>query len=247
MSELLIFGGTTEGRLLAEYCAENGIKAAVSVATEYGASLLPSGADILCGRLDEQQMTEMMTGAGYELVIDATHPYAAEVTKNIRAACEKTGLRYIRLIRSSSGCSGRTVKEIDELISVLETTSGNILCTLGSRVLPELVRLNNYRERLWIRILPSEEMLRQCGELGYDISKVICEKGPFTVEQNIRHLTQSGASVLVTKESGQTGGYPEKAEAARRFGAELLTLVRPEDKGYPLEEVKDIIRKELDN
>ena len=52
MFKLLIFGGTTEGRQLAEYCAENGINADVSVATEYGASLLPAGVDILCGRLD---------------------------------------------------------------------------------------------------------------------------------------------------------------------------------------------------
>ena len=41
MSEVLIFGGTTEGRLLAEFCAAKGIRAAVSVTTGYGAELLP--------------------------------------------------------------------------------------------------------------------------------------------------------------------------------------------------------------
>ena len=62
MSEVLIFGGTTEGRLLAEFCAAKGIRAAVSVTTDYGAELLPRSYFIreLVGNLDSSQMSFLL-------------------------------------------------------------------------------------------------------------------------------------------------------------------------------------------
>lgn len=245
MFRLLIFGGTTEGRLLAEYCAENGIMADISVTTDYGASLLPENSNILCGRLDSGQIRELLAGNGYSMVIDATHPYAVEATKNIRCACDDTNMRYIRLVRKSAVSSGITVRDMDELVSLLDKTDGIILSTLGSKSLSALTKVRNYRERIWVRVLPSEDILEQCRELGYDTAKVIQEKGPFTIEQNIEHLKKCGADVLVTKESGETGGYAEKAKAAEMFGAELITLLRPAETGQSLEEIKTIIGKEL--
>lgn len=245
MSELLIFGGTTEGRLLAEHCAESGISADVSVATEYGASLLPEGVNVLCGRLDTDQMTALMLENKYDMVIDATHPYAVEATKNIKAACENAGLQFLRLLRKSSLSQGRTVSDMQELTALLNCNDDTVLSTLGSKALPELTEVRNYRERLWIRVLPSEEILEQCRGLGYDTAKIIQEKGPFTVEQNVAHLQKSGAKIIVTKESGETGGYSEKAEAARICGAEMITLMRPAEVGCSIEEIIDIIAKEL--
>lgn len=245
MCELLIFGGTTEGRILAEHCAESGITAYVSVATEYGAELLPDGVNVLCGRLDTDQMTALMIEKGYQLVIDATHPYAVEATKNIRAACEAAGIRYLRLLRKSSAYCGRTVSDMAELIQLLNSTDEVVLSTLGSKSLSELTKVRDYRQRLWIRVLPSDIILEQCRELGYDTEKVIQEKGPFTVEQNVEHIHKCGAKILVTKESGETGGYSEKAEAARICGAEMITLARPAEQGYSLEEIIEIIGKEL--
>lgn len=245
MYKLLIFGGTTEGRLLAEHCAESGISADVSVATDYGASLLPEGVNVLCGRLDTEQMTALMLEKKYAMVIDATHPYAVEATKNIKAACENTGLHFLRLLRKSSASQGRTVRDMQELTALLNCTDVTVLSTLGSKALPELTNVRNYRERLWIRVLPSAEILEQSRRLGYDEAKVIQEKGPFTVEQNVAHIQKSCAKILVTKESGETGGYSEKAEAARICGAEMITLMRPAEDGCSLEEIIDIIEREL--
>jgi len=82
MSDILIFGGTTEGRELAQYCADIGIYADISVATDYGASLLPDSEfiRIMSGRRDRCEMKELLEN-GYHTVIDATHPFAEEVTK----------------------------------------------------------------------------------------------------------------------------------------------------------------------
>lgn len=86
LSELLIFGGTTEGRLLAEFCAGKGIPAQVCVTTEHGAGLLPEGM-ARTGTLDEDGMQLLLRGRAFRAVIDATHPYAREATRNIRTAC----------------------------------------------------------------------------------------------------------------------------------------------------------------
>lgn len=244
MFRLLIFGGTTEGRELAEYCAESSISADVSVATDYGAGLLPDKVNALCGRLDAEKMSALIR-SGYAAVVDATHPYAVEATENIRRACAETGIRYLRLLRKSSAICGKTVHDMDEMISLLNGTECAILSTLGSKSLPALTSLNGFRERLWLRVLPSDEILRQCCELGYDKAKVIMGKGPFSTVKNVEHLRRSGAGILLTKESGATGGYPEKAEAARICGAELVTIVRPAEQGYSFDEIIDIIEKEL--
>ena len=245
MYRLLIFGGTTEGRLLAEYCAENSVQADVSVATDYGASLLPEDVEVLCGRLDAEQMAELMIRRGYSAVIDATHPYAAEATANIRLACSKTGARYLRLVRESNVPCGMTVRDMEELVELLDSTEGTILSTLGSKSLAELTKVRDYRERIWVRVLPAEGAEEYCRELGYDPGKVIQEKGPFSTERNSEHIRMTGASYLVTKESGCTGGYPEKAEAAKLCGAELITLVRPLEDGLTLIGIEDIIAREM--
>ncbi len=245
MCELLIFGGTTEGRLLAEHCAKSGIAADVSVATEYGAELLPEGVNVLCGRLDTSQMTALMRKNRCAMVIDATHPYAVEATKNIKAACEAADVIYYRLLRKSLAYCGKTVNNMNELIELLNETDDTVLSTLGSKALTELTKVRDYRKRLWIRVLPSDKIFEQCRELGFDTEKVIQEKGTFTAAQNAAHLKKSRARILVTKESGETGGYSEKAEAARICGAEMITLARPAESGHSLEEIINIIKKEL--
>lgn len=92
--------------------------------------------------------------------------------------------------------------------------------------------------------MPVEGIRELCEGYGLDGEKIILGKGPFTIEQNVEHIRKSGAEILVTKESGTTGGYPEKAEAAKLLGVELVTIKRPEEAGYKIDEIKEIILKE---
>ncbi len=245
MSELIIFGGTTEGRELAELCAENCIEADISVATNQGAEVLPDSPflSIHTGRLSGSEMTELFRDKDYTLVIDATHPYAAEVTKNIRSACESTGTKYIRLLRDKAEIVGLRAGSVKEAVEILNRSDKIILSTLGSKELPELRAINNYHGRVWIRALPREKTAEYCGSLGFDANKLILEKGPFSVEKNSQHINRSGAEILLTKESGAAGGYPEKASAAEICGIEMLTITRPEDSGKSFSEVLSLIEK----
>lgn len=103
MYKLLLFAGTTEGRELAEYLA--GCKAQVTacVATEYGETLInpQTNLTVHAGRMDRQQMKQLMQQEGFDLVIDATHPYAAVVTQNIAAACQEASVPLYRCLRES--------------------------------------------------------------------------------------------------------------------------------------------------
>ncbi len=99
---VVVFSGTTEGRELSRQLAALGIEVTVSVATPLGQEEQGStpGVTVRCGRLLPDEMAALLGDAA--LCIDATHPYAVEATKNIKAAAEKAGVGYLRLLRPAS-------------------------------------------------------------------------------------------------------------------------------------------------
>ncbi len=101
MSEIVLFGGTTEGRELAVRCAERKIQTVVCVVSGYGKMLLPESGflQVLEKALDLAEMEELLRREGPKLVLDATHPYAEAATANISAACRRTGTAYVRVLR----------------------------------------------------------------------------------------------------------------------------------------------------
>ena len=103
--EVLLFGGTTEGRELALWLARRACRVTVCVATGYGAALLDGedGLEVHTGRLDAVGMEELMKSRPFCCVADATHPYAVQVTAQIRACCEKLDLPYRRIVRAEEG------------------------------------------------------------------------------------------------------------------------------------------------
>lgn len=245
MSELLLFGGTTEGRELAEFCAAHDILTEVCVTTDYGASLLPDGVTVRVGRLTAEDMQCLLVQSGVRLAVDATHPYAVEATRNIRTACVAVGVPYLRLIRQTALVQGDAVPDMETLVTALNHHEGSILSTLGSKSLLALTAVRDYAARLWVRVLPAEGIVEQCRSLGFPETHILLGKGSFTIEQNIQHIRQSGADLLVTKESGSTGGYPEKLAAAKRCGIPVVTLLRESETGYTLEEIKAVLQTVL--
>lgn len=306
----VVFAGTSEGRQLYEFCAENRIDAVFCVATEYGKNVLcklndakcymqgkldrqqkesepesrfwqeavrkreedriearnmPQGIEIHVGRMDKDEMTAFLRQETPELIIDATHPYATEVTENIRNAAEAYRKEqnienpvYYRVLRNltDEGTSADTVRKADTKISYhenirqavtyLQTTEGNILATTGSKQAGELCKLKNFEKRVYLRILPNVEMLSKCLELGFLPDHMICMQGPFSEELNEVMLREHDIKYLLTKQSGETGGYPEKVKAARACGAELVVLIPPQEKeGVSVEQMCEIIGHEV--
>ena len=252
----LVFAGTTEGREAALMLARTGISVTAFTATDYGHEVLDGAADGLqnlaveSGRLSEEQIRELLMGEAPDtLVIDATHPYAAQVTANIRRACMDAQKRYIRIVRKSTfksaadagfaadpedaAQSGVTVladaQAVTQWANREENIKKKILLTTGSKDLMIYTAIDSYRDRVWPRILPDMDSLRIATELGYKKSNVICMQGPFSTEMNIAMIKSVGADVLVTKDTGATGGFDSKLEAALSAGIEAVVIGRPSD------------------
>ena len=242
--KVLLFGGTGEGRELAEWMLARGMDATVCVATEYGETLLPQGTQVRVGRLDAAEMETVMAD-GYTVVVDATHPYAAEVTRNIRVAAEHAGLPCLRLLRQSDGEDGcHKAEDMAAAADMLEQLPGNVLLTTGSKELDHFAR-PGLRERCFPRVLPMADSLARCLELGFPPRNIICMQGPFTREMNVATLRQYHIGTLVTKDTGGYGGFRAKAEAAREAGCALLVVERPQaETGLTLEEVQGRLLEE---
>ena len=246
MCKILIFGGTTEGRILAEYCVKNKIYAYVSVATEIGEALLEKSQylNIKAGRMNSEEMSDFIMNNNIKTVIDATHPYAVEATKNIRTACEKCSAEYIRIQREQ-GKQFDSVRYFDDLnsaIQYLNTKPGIVMITTGSKELEKYCMIEDYKKRCIVRVLQNEHVLEQCINLGFPKENIISEKPPYSYEQNYSHLSQFGVTCLITKDSGLPGGFEEKVKAALDYGAEVLIIKRPKENGYTVEEAESIMK-----
>lgn len=231
MYKLCVFAGTTEGRALIELLAGQPVAVTACVATEYGESLLESRENLTVShkRLDREEMEELFTREGFDLVVDATHPYAAAVTENIAAACDRTGTEYLRLLRSSeeSPEGAVCVPDIQGAVDFLAGTQGNILLTTGSKELAKYAALPDFAGRVYARVLPMEASLTACREAGLAPDHIIAMQGPFSKEMNTALLRAVSAKYMVTKDTGETGGFGKKAAAAKEAGAVLVIVGRP--------------------
>ena len=233
MQEVLIFSGTSEGRELAEALARHNIGATVCVATEYGQEVMgrpKSGLlTVRAGRMDEKEMEKLIGGKEWRAVVDATHPFAEEVTKNIASACRSQGREALRLLREqgSQTFPGHKVVFVDtvkEAVDHLNQTAGNIFLATGSKSLAEYVGGIQDTSRIYARILPVGEEVERCRGLGLSGNQIICMQGPFSEGLNLAMMEAVQASILVTKETSKAGGFPEKLAAAKRIGAETIVL-----------------------
>ena len=197
----VVFSGTTEGRMFSKQLAALGAEVLVSVATPLGAEEQGerSGITVHCGRLTPEEMTALLQGA--DLCVDATHPYAAEVSENIRQAAQQEQIRLLRVCRRASkvGSDCYWVQDAKEAAGLLQTLSGNVLLTTGSK---ELVAFEGVeKERLYVRVLPSKEALDLCEKAQIPHSHILALQGPFTTALNIALMEQYHICLLYTSPS----------------------------------------------
>lgn len=247
MRRFLLFAGTTEGRRLAEELA-GAAELTVCVATEYGRDLLPRalpGLQVHTGRLDEGAMEALLAEGRYDCAVDATHPYAREVTANIRRACGRQGVPYLRLLRGPGGAQdAEHVASAQQAAARLNELPGNVLLTTGSKELEAFTAVEGYENRVYPRILPMGDAVERAAKLGFARGHIIAMQGPFSVELNVAMLHQFHIATLVTKDGGKPGGFGEKHQAARQAGARLLVIGRPPEPedGRTYEQVLGMLR-----
>ena len=261
--KVLIYAGTTEGRLLAQELSRAHIACDVHVATEYGQMVMPelAGVKVCVGRLDVEEMRALLKKNGqnnYAAVVDATHPFAIEVSANIRESTKGSGIPYLRLQRrmddgicsipENEGMKERAgtvhvFADYESCVQALTDTSGNILLTTGSK---ELAVFAPLKERLFVRVLPGLESIGLCEKAGIRGKQILAMQGPFSEEMNLAMIHQFSIRYLVTKASGAHSGFQEKLAAAQKAGITACVIGKQEqeqeqadDSGLVLEEVLD--------
>ena len=243
--KILIFAGTSEARKIIDYLAGSGVSTDAYTATDYGRDILRKypGIRTVSERLDRSQMLSVMNTGGYTHVIDATHPYAVQATHNICSAAKEAGIRYLRVIRGSTAAGGvKYVSDTDEAADFLNRQSGRILFATGSKDLAKYTKIDGFAERVFVRMLPSAQALTAAESLGFKASNIICMQGPFSLEMNAALLRDIKAQWLVTKDSGEPGGYENKINAAEQTGTGVLVIGRPlQEHGYSTDEVIEML------
>ncbi|MBC8949647.1 cobalt-precorrin-6A reductase [Xenorhabdus sp. TS4] len=228
-----IFGGTSDARQICVMMDIAGIDYGLSVATPAGAQqAMGIRGEIVTGRMEAEEMAEYLQKRGTKMVIDASHPYAERLSQNIVDACQKLGIPLIRYIRPSDIDAVEhplvykvaTIKQACEIAANLAT---RILLTTGSKQLADYMAYLQGKTVL-ARVLPTAEVLAMCEACGLSVDQIFALKGPFSADFNRAFYQFCQAEVVITKESGEQGGFREKVEPCLSLGLPCIVLCRPE-------------------
>lgn len=232
---ILVLSGTSDGREIVKELLSKGSKVLASTATEYGGDLLSTNKNLIINTqpLDINKMQNIITEYQIEKVIDATHPYASIVSANAMEVCSILELPYYRYERENVDYNNWnhvvSCKDYEDVIEYLNSNEGNVLLTTGSNELQKFEKVNDLKS-LYARVLPTNESLGKCMDLGLSPKQIIGMQGPFTKNLNNAIIEQLGIKIVVTKESSKAGAFEEKVESAREKDCTLLVINRPQIK-----------------
>lgn len=233
-SRIWVISGTSDGSRIIRALKEKGFHVIASVVTDHGESIArDAGAhEVVKGRMDQGAMADLIKEKDISRIIDASHPFAVEVSKNAMAAAREAGIRYVRYERPSIEVNGEDIThclDFEEAARKACEAGERILYTAGSNNIATFAReTQRTGKHIVARVLDIPEIVDKCIEAGINPNDIIAAKGPFTKETNIQHITQHNCDLLVTKESGREGGFMEKVDAARERGIKVVVIDRPE-------------------
>ncbi|CDN93246.1 Cobalt-precorrin-6x reductase [Agrobacterium tumefaciens] len=168
-------------------------------------------------------LADFIRTGGFDILVDATHPYAAKISAN---AIEAAGLAKVPLVvlsrpawRRQPGDRWHSVDTVEQAVTALGDESKRVFLALGRQeLLPfETARQHNYLIR---SVDPVEPPLK----LSH--ARYITARGPFALDDEIRMLEENRIETVVSKNSGGSASYG-KIEAARRLGLPVVMIERP--------------------
>ncbi|MGE4267566.1 MAG: precorrin-6A reductase [Deferribacterales bacterium] len=217
----LVIGGTSDTR---EYIKNLNEDYVVSVATQYGYESFRNDFPTVLIRFDEDTLTAFILEHGITAIADTTHPFAKNITALAVKTAEKLGLPYInamRIPKLESDYEGIIIVESYEEAAERAKEFSSVLLTIGSN------RIDAFKDvihKCLIRVLPYEKSIEKCRLAGAEYKQIIAMQGPFSEEFNIALMREIEADALVTKLSGDSGGFKEKISACEKTGAACIVI-----------------------
>jgi precorrin-6A/cobalt-precorrin-6A reductase len=230
---ILLLAGTRDGRELAVLLQAANFRVTVSVVSQYGRQLAEAQElAVQAGALDQAGLLLRFQQESIALVIDATHPYAVNVSQNAMAACQAAGILYLRYERAAVSLPDYDklyrVTGYNEAADCAARLGSTVFLTTGSRQLAAFTTAASLKEhRLIARVLPDAEVIAECIRLGLTPKNIVAMQGPFSQELNVALFKAYQAEVIVSKNSGIIGGSDTKFTAAMEMDLPLVVIDRP--------------------
>lgn len=231
---ILVMAGTSDARELALRIAGAGYPVTASVVTESAAkSIEEAGLPVRAGRLNADGLYEWLRDNGIHTVVDASHPFAEEASRNAMAAAKRAGVPYIRYERESGVYEPHGLllyaEDYVQAAELAAAKGGVVMLTTGSKTLHIFAErlLGKPNVTLVARMLPRKDNMEKCEQLGLEQRNIVAMQGPFSKELNAALYRHYGVTLMITKESGKEGAVDEKLEAALEAGIETIVIGRP--------------------
>ena len=254
--KIILLGGTKDSINIIEFIKKNyDAHILTTTTTEYGARLAREGGsdETIARPLPKEEIIEIITNENYDILIDATHPFAEHITQTSASIAKELKIPYVRFERPTTNLKNIDTSRIHYVKSFVEAgkliagefSEGNVLHFAGANTMADVLE-NVSTERFYPRILKVESSLKKCEELGVDPNHIIPMTGAASSQENIELIEKYHACVMITKESGEIGGVIDKIDAANKKDIAVIMIQRPEIKEV---DKKDIVSNldELDN
>lgn len=234
-ARIWLVGGTTESVQLASALEGAGLPGVVTALADSAQDLYPPSLSLrICtGALTDHTWQTFCQDQEIGVILDASHPYATEISKLAIQASTQLQIPYLRFERSSgvdnTAAQNPWVVEVDtvsQLVNGLSLKGQRVLLTIGSKWLPQFKECQS-TSILFARILPRAQAFQVADEAGFSCDRIIALRPPISFDLEKALWQQWQISVVVTKASGQPGGEDIKRRVAQALGVTLIIIKRP--------------------
>lgn len=228
---ILVLGGTSDSLKVCEKLNQLNQEYILSVTTNYGLELAKKHTkNIIVDRLTLDKMTKFIKDNDIDMIIDSTHPYAVEVSKNAIQCSDDTKTEYIRYERKSllediEYDKSYVVNTLEEACELANKIGNNIFLSTGSKNLSQIVEKIGHKN-LIARVLPTSDVIISCEKLGFSAENIIAMKGPFSTQINKEFYQHYNIDLVITKESGTEGGFLEKIDSCKDMNIPIIIISR---------------------
>jgi precorrin-3B C17-methyltransferase len=244
-----VFSGTGDGNVLARALVDRQGPIIVSTASEYGGEIAREdcpGVTVWAGRQGVEARRRALLGSQARAIVDATHPFAQQISEQLIGLSKELGIPYLRYERPGAfdaaggalgtqgalnitGALGSWCDSVADAAQRAIATGQRIFLATGSKDLATFLNAPNAGQREWfVRITPEPALVRRAIDLGIPRDHILAMQGPFSEAFNTALWRDQRIDCVVTKDSGEAGGFSAKARAAATLKIPLLVIRRPQ-------------------
>lgn len=240
-----LIGGTGDSVVIAESLLKNGFEVVVTVATSKAVDLYDCHGHMMVipGKIPPPEMRTFIQDYGICAVVDASHPFAMNVSQGAIALSQQEKIPYLRYERPSLS-NRQGMIEFPDFPSLLKSnllTGKRVLLTIGCQ---SLSFFQNYHHQihLYARVLPYADSITQANAAGFKGDRLIALRPPISLPLEKALWQQWNIQAVVTKAAGKPGGQDIKQKLAQALQIPLIIIQRP-NVSYPhmVRNVDDIV------